>query len=136
MKVYHQQGTLLNQSDQNNDFNFGENNNYLQTGNAYLQFEITVRKDDNTIFHYDDPICLVNNAFAVCFKEARLSTTIDSDIEQNNFCGQVCTIIKLITNKNGDLLSQFDNIDASDIPILERLADLPPHIRSTQDQKR
>ena len=33
----------LNQSAQNIDIFFGENNNYHQTGNAYLEFNITVR---------------------------------------------------------------------------------------------
>ena len=40
-----------------------------------------------------------------------------------------------LSNKNGDLLSQFDNINENGIPILERLADLPPQIRSTPHQK-
>ena len=102
LKVYHQQGAQLNQSDRNIEFIFGENNNYHQIGNAYLEFDITVRKNDTTKFHHDDPNRLVINASAFCFKEARLCTTIDSDIEHNKFCGQVSTIIKMISNKNGD----------------------------------
>ena len=43
--------------------------------------------------------------------------------------------MKVISNKNGDLLSQFDNNNENDLPILERLADLPPQIRSTPQQK-
>ena len=46
-------------------------------------------------------------------------------IEHNKFCGQVSTIMRVILNKDGDLLSQFDNNNENDIPILERLADLP-----------
>ena len=38
--------------------------------------------------------------------------------------------MKMITNKDGDLLSQFDNIDENDIPILSKINDLPPQIRS------
>ena len=34
-KIYHRRGDQLNQSDQNIEFNFGENNNYHQIGNAY-----------------------------------------------------------------------------------------------------
>ena len=34
LKVYHQQGAQLNQSDQNIEFMFGENNNYIQIGNG------------------------------------------------------------------------------------------------------
>ena len=111
LKVYHQQGAQLNQSDQNIEFIFGENNNYHQIGNAYLEFNITVRKADTTNFHNEDPILLVNNAFSFCFKEVGLSTSIGLDIEHNKFCGQVSTIMKSISNKDGDLLSQFDNIN-------------------------
>ena len=134
-KIYHRQGDQLNQSDQNIEFIFGENNNYHQIGNAYLEFNITVRKNDDTNFHFDDPVRLVNNGFAFCFKEGRLSTTIGSDIEINKFCGQVSTIMRAISNKDGDLLSQFDNINENDIPVLERLADLPPQIRDSPHQK-
>ena len=68
-KIYHRQGDQLNQSDQNIEFIFGENNNYHQIGNAYLEFNITVRKNDDTSFHYDDPVRLVNNGYALCFKK-------------------------------------------------------------------
>ena len=76
----------------------------------------------------------MNNSLAFCFKEARLSTTIDSDIEYNNFCGPVSTIMKVL-KKDGDLISQFDNINGNDIPFLERFADLPPQFISTPHQK-
>ena len=33
--------------------------------------------------------------------------------------------MRAISNKDGDLLSQFDNINENDIPVLNRLADLP-----------
>ena len=77
----------------------------------------------------------MNNPFAFCLKEARLSTTIGSDIEHNKYCCQVSTIMKVISNKNGDLVSQFDNINENDIPVLERLLNLPPQIRDTPNQK-
>ena len=134
-KIYHQQGAQLNQSDQNIEFISGENNNYHQIGNGYLEFNITVRKHDTTNFHIEDPIRLVNNGYAFCFKEAHLSTNIGSDIEHNKFCGQVSTIMKVISNKHDDLLSQFGNINENDIPVLNRLADLPVQIRSTPHQK-
>ena len=134
-KVYFRQGDQLNQSDQNIEFTFGENNSFHQIGNAYLEFDITVRKNDTTIFHNDDPICLVNNAFAFFFKEARLTTSIGGDIEINKFCGQISTIIRAISNKDGDLLSQFDTISEIVIPVLNRLADLPVQNRDTPHQK-
>ena len=96
LKTYHQQGAQLNQSDQNVEFIFGENINYHQIGNNYLEFDITVRKNDGSNFPYDDPVQLVNNGFSFCFKEARLSTTIGSDIEHNKICGQVSTIMRVI----------------------------------------
>ena len=108
-KIYHQQGAQLNQSDQKIDFFFGENNNYRQICNGFLKFDTTVRKSDTTYFHREDHIVLVNNAFAFCFKEARLSTTIGCDIETNKFCGQVSALLKVISNKDDDLLSQFGN---------------------------
>ena len=134
-KLYHRQGDQLNQSDQHIDFIFGENNNYHRIGNAYLDFNITVRKNDDTNFHYDDPVRLLNNGYAFCFKEARLSTTIGSDIEIIKFCLQISTIMRVISNKDGDLLSQFDNINENDIPILGRLQDLPVQIRDSPHQK-
>ena len=134
-KIYHRQGDQLNQSDQNIEFIFGENNNYHQIGNAYLEFNITVRKNDTTNFHNDNPVRLVNNGFAYCFKEARLTTSIGGDIEINKFCGQVSTIMRAISNKDGDLLSQFDNFNENDIQVLNRLADLPVQIRDTPHQK-
>ena len=135
LKIYHQQGAQLNQSDHIIEFVFGENSNYHQIGNAFLELDNTLRKNDTTNFHYDDPIRLVNNGFAFCFKEARLGTSIGSDIEHNKFCGQVSTIMKAISNQDGDLLSQFGNINENDIPILSRITDLPPQIISSPHQK-
>ena len=135
LKVYHQQKAQLNQSEQNVEFIFDENNNHHRIGHGYLEFDILVRKSDSTGFHYNDPVRLVNKGFAFCFKEARLRTTLGSDIEHNKFCGQVSTIMKVISKKNGDLLSQFDNIKENDNPFLERLADLPPQIQPTTHQK-
>ena len=134
-KLYHRQGDQLNQSDQNIEIIFGEKNKYHQIGNAYLEFNIRVRKKDDTEFHNEDPVRLVNNRFAFCFKEARLSTTLGSDIEINKFCSQVSTIMGAITNKDGDLLSQFDKIYENDIPILQGPANLPPQNRETPHQK-
>ena len=131
LKVYHEQGVQINQSDQNIVFIFGENNKNHQLGYGYLEFDITVRKSDSTNFHYDDPIRLVNKAVVFSFKEARLSTTLGSDIETNKVCGQVSTIMRVISNKDGDLSSQFDNTNENDIPVPERLADLPPQNKST-----
>ena len=135
-KIYHRHGDQLNQSDQNVEFTFGENNIYHQTGNAYLEFNFTVRKNDTTNFHENDPNRLVNHAFAFCCKEVRLTTSIGNDIEINKFCGPISTIMRVISNKDSDLLSQFDNFDENDVPVLERLANLPTKIQSPPHQKR
>ena len=134
-KIYHQQGAQLNQSGQNIEVFFGENNNYHQIGNGYLESSITVRKNDFTNFHHEDPIRLINNGYAFCFKEDHLNTSIGSDIEHNKVCGQISTNMKVISNKDDDFLSQFGNISENGIPILERLANLTPQIRSTPHQK-
>ena len=106
-KVYHQQGANLNDSNQNVEFIFGENNNYYQIGNSYLEFDITVR---NTAGNFTNAsvIRLVNNAFAFCFKEAYITTTGGMDIEVNKYVGPISTIMRMLTSKDGDLSSYFD----------------------------
>ena len=106
-KVYHEQGADLNDSNQKVEFIFGENNNYHQIGNAYLEFHITVR---NTAGNFTNAsvIWLVKNAFAFCFKEATLNTTGGMDIEVNKYVGPVGTIMRLLTSKVGDLFPYFD----------------------------
>ena len=43
--------------------------------------------------------------------------------------------MRAISNKIGDLLSQFDNTNEKDIPVLNRLADLPVQFIDTPHQK-
>ena len=43
--------------------------------------------------------------------------------------------MRVISNKDGDLLSQFVNNNENDIPLLKRLRDLPVQIRDTLHQK-
>ena len=111
-KVYHQQGANLNDSNQNVEFIFGENNNYHKIGNAYLEFDITIRKvveiPNNPNFIDADQIRLINNAFAYCFTQATLGTTGGGDLEDIKYVGQVSTIMRLLTSKDGDLSSYFD----------------------------
>ena len=111
LKVYHQQGAQLNDADQNIEFIFGENNNYHQIGNSYLEFDITVRTQNAAdAFDNNSPIRLTNNGLANAFQEARLSTAT-TDLEHNKYCGQISTVMKLVSSRDGDLLSQFDNIN-------------------------
>ena len=60
---------------------------------------------------------LLNNAFAYCFEEARLSTTGGSDIEHNKYCGLFSTIMRALTSKDVDLLYHFDKNDESQAEI-------------------
>ena len=111
-KVYHQSGANLNDSNQNVEFIFIENNNYHQVGNAYLEFDITIRKavaapaDPN--FAKADQIRLINNAFAYCFTQATLTTTGGVDIEDIEYVGEVSTIMRFLRSKDGVLSSYFD----------------------------
>ena len=111
-KVYHHSGANLNDSNQNVEFLFGENNNYHQVGNAYLEFDITIRKvvaiPANPNFLDTDQIRLLNIAFAYCFTQATLTSTGGMDIEDFKYVGQVSTILRLLTSKDGDLSSYFD----------------------------
>ena len=68
----HRQGDQLNQSDQKIEFIFGENNNYHQIGKAYLEFNITVRKNDDTNFHHEDHVRLVNNWISFLFQRSTI----------------------------------------------------------------
>ena len=100
-----------------------------------MEFNITVRKNDTTNFHNDDPTRLVKNASAHYFKESRLTTSLGGDIEIKKFSEQTSTIMRAISTKDGYLISQFDNINENDIPVLNRVADLPVQIRDTPHQK-
>ena len=111
---YHQQATNLKDSDQNIESIFGENNNYHQIGNPYFQCELTKEKSvpnaADRILVDGDIFRIINNAFACYFDEARLSTAGGSDIKHIKYVGQPSTIMRVLTTKDGDLLSHFDKI--------------------------
>ena len=71
MKTYHQQSANLNVSDQYFELIFGENNNYQQIGNAYLEHEIRIEKNvavaANRVLVNGENIRVVNNTFAYWF---------------------------------------------------------------------
>ena len=54
---------------------------------------------------------MVNNALAYVFQEGRLSTSAGTEVEHNKNLGNVSTIMRLLTQKDGDLSSYFDKID-------------------------
>ena len=43
--------------------------------------------------------------------------------------------MKMIPNKDGDLVSQFGNINENDVPLLDILTNLPPQVLNTPHQK-
>ena len=109
LKVYPEQAANLNDSDQNFEFIVGENNIYHQVGNAYLQSELTRETDvvvaANRVLVNGNYTRLVHNAFAYRSKECRSSTTGGSDIEHIKSCGQVSTIMRAFTSKDGDFIN-------------------------------
>ena len=98
-RVYHQQGANLNDSDQHVEVLFGENNNYHQIGNAYLEYDITVQ---NPAAAFDDNSRrkLTNNGLAYVFQETVLATTSGSILEHNKFVGQISTSMRVLTSKD------------------------------------
>ena len=106
-KVYHQQQADLINFNQHRDFIFGENNNNHQIGDAYLEFDITVRNTAG-IFAVTSVTSLVNNAFAYCFKQATFATTSGMDLEDIKHVVQFSTNLLLLTSKGSDLSSCFD----------------------------
>ena len=111
IKKYHQHGTGVKNGNQNLIFYFGENSNYIQIGNKYLEIDIEVRKADNTIFTNADQIRFVNKGLAYFFEECRLSTSSGTEKEHNKHLGPVPTKKRLLKQKVGDLSSFFNTID-------------------------
>ena len=68
--VYHQQGGLLKDPDQNLEFIIGEINKYHQAGKSHLEFDITGPKADGNNFNFtiypatNQAIGLMNSGFA------------------------------------------------------------------------
>ena len=116
LKIYHQQGANLNDPDQNIEFIFGEDNNYHRLGHSHNDIDIT-KRDTAGAFTNASNIRLINNALVYCFKEARMSTTRGSDLEQNKYVGQFSTIMRLLTSKDSDFSSCFDKSGESSMII-------------------
>ena len=117
--MYHQHGSQVEYENQNINFVVGENLNYVQVGNGYLEFEIKVRKTDNSNFIFADDngnevIRLVNYVFALTIHDARVSQSAGLEAEQNKFVGPISKVLMLITQSVGDLSTYFDIIDESE----------------------
>ena len=61
-----------------------------------------------------DVFRLGNNGLTDVSQDGGLSTSSGTEIEQNKFLGLVPTIMRLLTFKDGDLSSSFDEIDESE----------------------
>ena len=128
-KVFHHQGANLETPDHIKEFTFGENINYHQIDHSYFLFDVTIRKvalpaaDGNPPNPPDidfidaDQIRLLNIAFAYCFNGVMVATTGVSDLEVNKYLGQVSTIMRMLTSKDGVLISNSDKIDESEAGI-------------------
>ena len=64
---------------------------------------------------------LVNKAFALCFKEARLATTGGPENKHNKYVGQVPTFMRILITKGRNLLSHFDKNIGSEAGITNTL---------------
>ena len=117
MKIYHQSGANVEAENSQIKFYFGENLNFIQIANEYLEIDIRVRRANINLFTIApamDTIRLVNNAFAYTIHDARISTSSGVEIEQNKFVGPISTIMRLVTQKEGDLSTYFDIIDETE----------------------
>ena len=65
----------------------------------------------NPDFTDADEIRLVNNALAYCFEEARLATTGGSGMKINKYPRHISTNLRVLSRKDGDLMSYFDKIN-------------------------
>ena len=79
IKIYHQSGANVDAENSQIKFYFGENHNFIQVGNGYLEFDIRIRRVDGDAFGVGpapgnplDIIRLVNNAFAYTIHDARI----------------------------------------------------------------
>ena len=105
IKIYHQHGAEVNNENQSVKFYFGANPIYIQIGNAYLEIDIEVRKADRANFTNADNMRLVNNGLAYVFQEGEISTSAGTEIEHNKNLGNVLTIMRILTQKDGNLSS-------------------------------
>ena len=123
IKIYHQSGANVDGENSQIKFYFGENHNFIQVGNGHLEFDIGIRRNDGDAFHIGlappgDTIRLVNNAFAYTIHDARISTSAGVEIEQNKNVGPISTIMRIVTQNDGDLSTYFDVIDKREDEII------------------
>ena len=118
-----QEGARLNNPDQKTHFNFGHINNYPQIGSAYIQNDISVRTaiaiPGNPMFQGTNVIRVDNIAFAYTVNDARLNKTGYSVLEHKIYVGQVSRIMGILSSKDGDLISYFDEFNETEAETLD-----------------
>ena len=118
IKIYHQSGANVDAGISQIKFYFGENHNFIQVGNGYLEFDIRIRRADGNLFACvapgNDINRLVNNAYAYTFHDATISSSSGVEMEQKKYVVPISTIMRLKAQKDGDLSTYFDIIDESE----------------------
>ena len=115
LKICHQIGQLVNDENQGSNFFCGENLNCIQEGKGFLEFDIKIRKADNTdlvVFNdvvSNEVVRLVKIAFDYTIHDARISISTGTEKELNKFVGPVSTIMRLLTPKM-EICSLFKQI--------------------------
>ena len=91
-----------------------------QSESVYLNFEMKVRKTDNTtnfIVATDNTIEVIrlfNMSFALTIHHARFSTSSCTETEQNNHFRPTWTILRLLTQTDGGLSAYFGIMDGNE----------------------
>ena len=112
MQIYQQQGVQLYDANQRIDIFIEENNNYYEIGNGYLDFDITLRKNNGSFNNIvdgnvDEPTRMNKIAFFYAFSIATLPTTGEEKQQKKYVCHE-STIMRVSASNDGEVLSFFD----------------------------
>ena len=119
MKRHRQHVAQFSDSNQEVENVLGKINNYHKIDNGNLEVFSTLRKNSSNFENVDgggnieELIKLISNASAYASGVATLSTERGKETEQYECVGPVSTIMRLLTRKNGDLLSYLERTDES-----------------------
>ena len=130
-RIYHQNVAQVDDWNQIIKFFFGENLKYIQIGKLSPDIEIVVKKADRPTFTDADGIRYANTDFGYVFQDATVSTSNGTMIEQNKNVGPFSTIMRLLTHKDGDLLTSLDKINKTRDEIVNTL--LKPLLNEDHD---
>ena len=121
-KIYHPQGANTNGLDRKIDSNFGKTDNFTQTGNAFIQVELILKKNGGYFeVGNTNTLRLINNALADPFKEATIITNGGSGTDRKKIYGPVFTIMRVLTSEDGDSFIMLDDFDGDNNNSLEEI---------------